>query len=124
MSDLDNKLLEVVTKFDVLATKYTPEALEMAVYVTRVDAIGDIIGVVLFSSLVLFLVFKFKGKIINLLDEGDQPEVLIAIYSSLVLGVSLVMSAIVLVCTLLNHWVWIAIFDPKLALAHKIIQSI
>jgi len=124
MKDLENKALEIITKLDALATKYTPEALEMAVQVTRIDAIGNIIGAIIFIALTVVLIIKTPPELCKWMNGRSDGLAAIGFCGLSGLFFASIISVGFVALVLLNHWMWVAVFNPKLALAHNIMGAI
>jgi hypothetical protein len=103
-----------------LTTEWAPEALRMALSSIQWEASAAIIrGIVSLAFLIgcILLVVKAKRKF----DEHDDE------FQGLVLVGSSFGALVSLIATLINladPWVYIALYDPRLYLAHQILQSL
>lgn len=113
---------EVAAAAKDAVTEYGPEAWEVALWVVRVDAIGEII-VGLF--LALLIVVTWCGAVRNsveALKDDDAPPWHIMIVT--VGGFGIAVCGICSAMKLLNVWAYAAIFAPELWLAKKAIDAV
>ena len=122
MSKLEDKAVDLLDKMDQLLTQYTPELLQTALDVVQISGINDILSSSLFilGTLVTgLLLYKYKLNIkkqIKIDDGREFPIIMgIAAYMFILIG------AVVIFFSLLDIWKWIAVFNPKLALAHHVL---
>jgi len=124
MSNLEDKAVDLLDKLETLAEKYTPETIDAALAAVSVSGIGDILFGV-FGLVGIAVASKPIRKLINYMHQKDKDEPYElwdlglcptwATYSLVTLPLS-----IAAICNLLDIWNWVAIFQPKLALAHQI----
>ena len=120
MTDATQKATELLDKLTTLTEKYAPQVYQTAVDVVQIQAVGEIC----LSLFCLFSLYFCWRKILKLQKQGffDDKDEFICILS-VIFGIS---STLVMgmysVCYLFDIWNWIALFNPELALAHKILN--
>ena len=126
MNELEQKALELFDRLDSLATQYTPDVVEAAVTAVSVTAIGRIaegfIGLGC-AFIAWWLATHFTEYCRKKKDDGgfmSNWEVGVAIGFG-VGGLVTSIIALISISNLMHIWNWVAIFNPKLALAHKIL---
>lgn len=114
MNDLESKAVELLAKFDDLATQYTPEVVDAALSVVQVNGISSILFGI---SLIIIVVFAdvLRVKVFSKLNNQDKQ-----VWSFFAL-VFMTISSIMAFFYLTSVWTWVAIFNPKLALAHQLL---
>lgn len=123
---LDQKLVEIFEKLEELVKQFQPEALDKAVNILQINAVNNIVIsllIISLTALLLIVLWKKQGEITEHLDiEKCNTMVAGLCTAAIVLGImfSIILS-IVSLCSLLDIWNWIGIFNPKLALAKKIL---
>jgi len=126
MSDLEQKTIELLDKFDKLATQYTPDAINAAISAVQVSAIGSLI----WGVIGCFCAYGFwwiathftqysrnKKQEDGYMSDWEFGIAIGYIGGGIVTG----FIALFAVSELFEIWNWVAIFNPKLALAHKIL---
>ena len=100
--------------------KYTPDVVEAGLTVVRIDAVQSIVTGLVCLGLFVSCVLKIRecNKIECYWDSCNVPFVGI---SSVI---CLVVSGCIAAVCLLNVWVWAGLFEPKLYIAHKIIEGV
>jgi hypothetical protein len=124
MSNLEQKTVEILDKLDAAISHYSPQVYDAAVAAVQVSAIGElIIGFFFLIPLVFSVKFArvansyFIAKNESERFEGwDTIQVCVAVVYAIIYAICL----IVAINHILDAWNWVAIFNPKLALAHKI----
>ena len=125
MSELENKTVEILDKFDALATQYTPAVIDGAVTAVQVTAIGDlargIFGLACaFATWWLSKNFSQYARKEKTDDYMSDWEIGIAIG----MGAGILSSGIIAVTSvalLFDIWNWVAIWNPELATAHRVL---
>lgn len=110
--DLDaafNKLGEV-------AAKYGPQAVDVAAEVVRVNAIGTIVVGLACAVLLGLCIFFFRWGLKKNQDNYYDDYMPVLVSSSC----GIILFGIAAALHLLNIWAWVALFNPKLALARDI----
>lgn len=133
MSDLQTKLVEVITQLQSIVKDNAADAVNFGLGAIRIDAIGNIvIGLVcVVSSIIGAIVIKKLIARVHKMMEGkskhsfggefsDYPEYVISI---IIISVILAIASICAICAVLGTWNWVAIFQPKLWLAHQILAK-
>ena len=124
MSDLETKAVDLLDKLEALATNYAPDVAEAAVAAVRITAIGELILAVLFLGLVITCAYVAKKSYLFCSSKYAEPKFSgpeaissISLAVSVAIGVAATLNFFV---TITDIWVWTAVFNPELALAHKI----
>jgi len=126
MSDLESKAVDILNKMEALTTQYAPDVTEAAFMAVRVSGIGNLIScvaMILLGSIAILLSIKFKefcdkkNEECEYASDWDFIGGLIFIAGACIGGLSALLGAI----CLFDIWMWTAIFNPELAMAHKIL---
>lgn len=125
---LEERIVHLLNQMENLSKQYTPEVFDAAVNVIMMNGLVKILGglsLILFAALCIFACTKlyvYAGKKYEedeLSDwNRDRDQGVIKIVGSVVV-VMLVFAAC---CLLFDIWNWVAIFNPKLALAKTVLQ--
>ena len=126
METLEQKAVELLDKLEVLATKYTPEAIDAAASAVTVTAAGNLllgiagIGAAIFAwwvtkNFATYCRSKYQ-------EDGWASDWDLGWRFGLGIGgiISGIL-ALISVPYLFDVWNWVALFNPKLALAHRIL---
>ena len=126
MSELESKAVEILDKLDNVISGYAPEVYESAIQAVRITAIGEFLSSIVMIIVAFFVIrygiklAQFAGNRVknndNKWEDGEIERIGITAICCLV---SLIM-LFACVCTLVNVWNYVAIFNPELALVHKI----
>lgn len=119
---VEQKAVELLDNIENIIVNYTPEVYETAVNVVWVDAIGNLICILayfLLSFFAGFLVYKIPA-IYDKYDIEPTSVDLFVVPMMLILGAVSLITFIKGFSDLFNAWMWIGIFNPELALAHKV----
>jgi len=126
MEGLEQKTVELLDKLDKLATQYTPDVVESAVSAVQISAISNLIyGVVgLFCVVICWWLATNATRFCRKKKQdggwGSDWEIGVAL-SFYVGGLVCSIMTVISIWDLFNLWNWIAILNPKLALAHRIL---
>lgn len=99
--------------------KYTPDVVDAALWITRIDGIQQVLSFIFLSA--LSIPFILAGKKIKKLPSYDingywgVPSIFYAVAGLLLLSALNV---------ILNVWIWIEIFEPKLYIAKQIVDKV
>jgi len=129
MSELEQKSTELLNRLENLAEQYTPEVIDMAMSAVLMTGIADLVSTffwMAFSVIWLFMARKFyffcaykeQYGDSSIWDSWDWDLLKFILYISLSIPIILLIVGINLLTDL---WTWIAIFNPKLALAHQLL---
>ena len=126
MENLEQKAVELLDKLDSLATQYTPDVINAASSAVSITAMGNILTG-FFGLGCIWLVWWITKNFATYArrkaeDEGWMSDWDIGWF--LILGIGGVTStvfALASIPNLFNIWNWVAIVNPKLALAHRIL---
>jgi hypothetical protein len=126
MSDLESKAVDILNKMEALTTQYAPDVTEAAFMAVRVSGIGDLISCfagLLFSSLAIYFAIRFNAFCLKKKESaGHYSDWDVAGGITLVcVGVTGGMIILVASISMFDIWMWTAIFNPELAMAHKIL---
>ena len=122
--DIDFDVNAVLAKLGEFAQAHGQQAIDLAAKIKQVNAVGDVVGN-LVGMTGGALVFYLGGvTVVNAYKRRDDFE---NIFMEVILpafgGLACIASAVVATAGLLgmlDPWMWVALFDPKLALAHDI----
>ena len=119
MSTLDDKTVDALVKLEALTSKYEPDAIAVAGASNIATAVAGLI----FMYLVGFATWKLANLFLSKEKVGGDWGARKLSYAITigVGGIVCVTLAISSVLELLDVWNWVAIFNPKLAMAHKIL---
>lgn len=125
MGGIEQKAVEILDKLDSIATQHAPDVINSAIKVVQVDGVSHIfygiIGIIGCFTCVI-VAKKLANKCTELKKSGGYNsdwEVGIAV--SYILGtVVTIVLAICSIIELFDVWNWIAMFNPKIALANKL----
>lgn len=122
---IEEKAVEILGKLEVLAKQFAPEVMDAAVGVVQVSGISRIaVGFILLSlafatykiSTWLYEFFKKKKEDDGYLSDWEIGYTTVAVVGSMAFCVLVVIGAL----QIFDIWSWVAIFNPKLALAKQI----
>ena len=116
---VEQKAVELLDKIENVIVNYTPEVYETAVNVVWVDAIGSF-AYTLACFLFCFLFVLLAYKMHNIFDKFVIEIVEVLPVFRTVFGCISLIAFVEGVDGLLDAWMWIGIFNPELALAHKV----
>ena len=126
MADLEQKTVEILDKLDALATQYTPEVVDGAIAAVQVTGVGNIIWG-LAGAVCAYLCWWLSRNFTQYARKKKQED---GYMSDWELGIAIGfgagifftgLMAMLSVVYLFDIWNWVAIFNPKLALAHRIL---
>jgi len=125
---LQSKLLEIIDKLQQAATnaataagKAAPQMLDYAIRITHWDGIQNVLVgffLLLLASIGISIFVRKWEAICNL--SHDDELCLLCFFG----GVAILGTLIGALCLLLDVWNWVAIYDPKVALAHQLLQKV
>lgn len=125
MEGTEQRAVELLDKLDSIATQYAPDVINSAIKVVQVNGLLYIFYGIL-CIIGCFICVSVTKKLVNTFTELKKSggyrsdwEVGIAVSYGAGAAVTIVL-AICSIRGLCNVWNWIAIFDPKLALANKL----
>ena len=116
-----------LAKLEALVAQHGPQAVDTAAEVVRVGAIGDLIvgaGCAVATALIwrtLHRVSTTRWKETDVFDDPMGPFPMIALLAAGFLSCVTTIGALE---GLLDVWNWVALFNPKLALAHQILSRV
>lgn len=119
---LGDKALQYLNSFEELAKQYSPEAIDSALSVVRLTAVKafvEAIAGIFISAGIALIAYKIFKKI----KDEDWDDVGTGIVST-ILGAASLLIGIVSTMQLLNVWMWVAFFEPKLYIAYKVFGKI
>ena len=120
MTDETQKAVEFLDKLTALSEKYAPKIYETALTVVQVQAVGEL---VLSATCLIFMYWLVKKalklKAQDFFDEYDEDLTDMAI---IIVGSAIVVTSVCSLCCLFDVWNWIAVFNPELALANKVLN--
>jgi hypothetical protein len=124
--ELERKAVEMLEKLEGLAVEHAPEALEIAAATARVTAIGNIITGFIFvaiAGLIGFGTYTFARYSIKKSDEGGYLSDwgFLGFFGCLAGGGSTFVAVAIGLPHVLQVWNWVALLDPKLAIAARVL---
>jgi hypothetical protein len=125
MSDtnaLSNKLLEIINQVQAGIVAKAPDAINLVLQEARIDAIGHFLGAA-GCLLTLYVFWRIFCKVKNIKDEYGYIEVGAIVYMVISGAISVLLAGFV-ICVLFDIWNYVAIINPKLYLAHQLIENI
>jgi heme/copper-type cytochrome/quinol oxidase subunit 2 len=139
MSNVDkviNKTLEIITQLQSVATdathsaiNYLPDAVNLGLTAVRVDGVNDIL-MGLFCALCVFVLAKLFKLASVRADAGTEQyndSMIDCVYAPISLIVIPMIGIIFLFISasnLLSAWTYVKIFEPKVYLAHKVVEKV
>jgi hypothetical protein len=130
---LTQKLLDIINQLQAATMAHASDAMNIALASIQVDCAKNfLISLVsgLFLIIMLKIFFKIKARI-DSDEESEKPsyECLTwdseeVISSLVVIGILSFIAIIFFIATIIDIWSWVGLFNPKLYLAHEIIQKV
>lgn len=111
---------QAIAKLGELVARHGPQAVELAAEVVRMNAVGHLAysaGWLIVSVVGTILSVRYWRWLMG--PTGDDE----AGFGAFVLSLAVGAAWIVTLVRLLNVWTWVALFNPKLALAHEVIAK-
>ena len=125
---VEEKIVSILDQLEALAKQYSPEVLDSAIDVVRMTGVSTILEGFICGLAAIGCFFLAKHLVIFLSKkekEGkyeDGPWELFKILCFIVGAVFVIIFTIACFANVFDTWSWIAIFDPKLALAKKVLM--
>lgn len=104
---------------------YAPDIANTALMVVRIDGINDLVNLgasALAATVFTIVMYKLTKKASCNWEDGDKYFPL-----NMVTGIMGILTSIWAFCSvssLINVWLWMKLFQPKLYLAHELIKSV
>ncbi|MGI9541942.1 MAG: hypothetical protein ACR2MX_01710, partial [Cyclobacteriaceae bacterium] len=98
---------------------YAPDVLDSVVEAARISAIGDIIYGFL-GFVLAFVAYKIFYILYYMISKSIEERSVEFFCSLLAIGIVFSIVSICMMSNLIDIWNWVGVFNPKLALAHKI----
>ena len=118
---IDKRLDAMADKLSELAAQYGPEVTDAVLAVTRLQGFEYLIYGVLFF-IPSFLIARYAWY--SFLKEGYKNKDIDEIGPGLIIGAVSTLGFLITASNLFDIWVWVAIFEPKLFIAHKILSGL
>jgi hypothetical protein len=115
---------EVAAAAKDAVTEYGPEAWEVALWVVRVDAIGEIIVGLFLALLIVVIWCAVVRDNLKALNAGNNKKFEWRIKMVACGGFGIAVCGAAFAVKMLNVWVYVAIFAPELWLAKKAISAV
>lgn len=124
MSKIEDKSIELIEGLEKLTAQYAPDVADAALALTTINGMGNIVFG-LFSAVAVFVMYKLIIKLVHISrnTRDDNTEIL-CILGAITLGVGFIIFFIVAMAKLTNIWNYVAIFEPKLALAYQVFKGV
>lgn len=98
--------------------KYAPDVMQAALSVTVINGVQDLMFSIIFLlALIIFvfiLIFGIKQVKLNQFNDGWQAFGVVGCF----------FSSVCFLISICNVWMWVEIFNPKLYIAHQIVQQV
>ena len=126
MSNLESKAVDILDKLEAITTQYAPDVVDKAVQSVAVTGISNLVwGLVGFAALYFtwFATKRLVSFFVRKKESGGYwSDWQIGYVLSFVVGAFVCfVLALSSVWTVFDVWNWVAIFNPELAMAHKIL---
>ena len=115
MSNEIAKVTDVLVQIETLITQTAPEVLESTIMAVQLSALNTIVGTMI-CILVIGILSKLSKKAIESVENEDDQRIF-GIFRYIFGGLLLFAA----VLPLIDMWLWIAIFNPKLAVIRQIL---
>lgn len=127
---IENKTIELLDALQQGAVKvgdamvqYSPDVVDAALQIVRIDGAASIFeGFVL--GVLAYIGYKFCRRMYKALEDAkptdDEVPLMLGVALS---GPTTIVLAILSVSKVTQIWNWVAIFEPKLALAKRIVEA-
>ena len=121
--NVEEKAVELLDRLDNLVTQYAPEVYGTAVEVVRMSGLTEIVwGLFGICFMIMaFLLVKWLWRVVERDDDPTEMEMGFLVIGG-VLSLFLTVGGIIHAAGLFHLWNWVAVFDPELALARKVLQ--
>jgi hypothetical protein len=123
---LTNKLVEIVTQIQQGVIAHGADAMNLVLQSIKIGALGNFLAAI--GSIVgVYIIYKIYPYIRKLKSEDPYDMTLNDFLYWLYCACSAVFTVIVTIgvfCQFFDVWQYIAIFNPKLYLAHEIIEKV
>jgi hypothetical protein len=112
-----------LAKLSALVSAHGAQAVETAIHVQQIDSINSLTGILGWGTMVGFFLWgaRWCRKRLDDVNDYDGDAWGIATGMCFVAAGGFMIPTLV---SLLNVWAWIGLFNPKLALAHTILEKI
>lgn len=117
MSKLEDKAVELLGKLEDLSTEYAPEVIDAAAASVQVTAAQQLVYGVVWLIVGLICVWGVKKAYTNPDGFTEGGACVVIVVGCVVSFVSIIM----VIFNLTDLWTYVALINPKLALAHKIL---
>lgn len=120
--NVEEKAVELLDKLDNLVTQYAPEVYSTAVDVVRMSGINSLVWGIL-GAIFIATAFLIAVRITRMILRDEEPTEIEGgfIAVGVITGLFLSISGLIHVTNLFKLWNWVAVFDPELALARKVL---
>ena len=122
---LEEKAVDILNQMEALTKQFAPDVVDAGMEVTRLNGIASVVaGVVMLicaypvytQAVRLFLFFKKKKEEDGYMSDWEMGSVAVSICAPVVIILLVIFGA----ALVFDVWNWVAIFNPKLALAKSI----
>jgi len=123
---LEEKVVHLLNQLENLSKQYTPEVFDAAVAVIQMNGITEILGgliVIVLAVAVGYIslrLYKYAGQKYeeDYMSDWNEVQGVVQWIGPIITITLLVIAS----CFLFDIWNWIAIFNPKLALAKTVLK--
>ena len=121
---IEEKAVDILNQLEALAKQYTPDVIDAAINVTRIEGLSAIIG----GFAMLVCIYPAYNAAIRLYryftkkqEQDRYADWELCVMSVVVVGPIIVLClAIFGLANVLDIWRWVAVFEPKLYIAKQI----
>ena len=126
MSNLENKAVDLLDKLEALTTQYAPDVIDKAVHAVAMTGISNLVNALVGLLALVFVWYATKKLTVFFMKKKEEDGYL----SDWEVGYTLSYLAGAIICvsigltniwTLFDVWNWTAIFNPELAMAHRVL---
>ena len=117
MEGIEQKAIELIEKFEALATDIAPDAIELGLMAARVAAVQDIVFSLAISLLAVSLLWFPKKTWKLMADETIDDRV----FGTGLASIPAIITGAIGTFGLLNIWAWVGIFYPELWIAKQVL---
>lgn len=115
--NLENKAVEMIGKLESLTAELAPKVVDAALTITSLDAASGLLGSLICLLVAIAALYAPRKWLKDgLAKYDDLPYLMYAIFA----GLLLLGASVAFACNWFSLWTWVAIFNPELAIAHRV----
>lgn len=126
MTKTDQAIADILTRFEELADVHGSEALKLAMKAAQIEAIQTIVtgGLLLVLAVIFGLLTHIASKKCLRMEEQDDFEEHTVWIPRVLGGFAVLIALSVAIGKLASVKTWVGLSDPKLYLAHRILERV